>query len=136
MQAATQTVQMTSKKRIVAGRVLSGIAILFLVLDGIGKLVKPPAVVEGTKSLGYPESTILGIGITLLVCTIAYAIPRTSILGAILLTGYLGGAVATHVRVGNPLFTHVLFPIYLGVFIWAGLYWRETKVRALIPFRG
>ena len=99
------------------------------------KLVKPAPVVEATVRLGYPESVILGLGIVLLACTALYLIPRTSILGAVLLTGYLGGAVATHVRVGNPLFSHVLFPTYLGALIWGGLYLREDRLRALIPLR-
>ena len=97
--------------------------------------MKPAPVVEGTVQLGYPESVLLGLGIVLLACTVLYVIPRTAILGAILLTGYLGGAVATHVRVGNPLFTHVLFPVYLGVLIWGGLYLRDERLRALIPLR-
>jgi hypothetical protein len=124
-----------SKKAIWTGRVFSGLAALFLIADSIGKFLKPAAVIEGTVKLGYPESAILGIGITLLICTILYLIPRTSVLGAILLTGYLGGAVATHVRVGNPLFSHVLFPVYMGMFIWGGLYLRDRSVRDLIPLR-
>src|SRR2546427_6285361 len=112
-----------------AGRVLSGLPSLFLVVDGIAKLVKPAPVVEGTVKLGYPESVIIPLGIVLLTCTILYVIPRTSVLGAILLTGYLGGAVATHVRVGDPLFTHILFPVYLGVLIWTGLFLRDDALR-------
>ena len=122
-------------KRPWGGYILSGLAVLFLLFDSIGKLVKPDAVVEGTLDLGYPESTITGIGVTLLVCTLLYIWPRTAVLGAILLTAFLGGAVATHVRVGNPLFSHVLFPVYLGFFIWGGLYLREAAVRALIPMK-
>jgi len=114
---------------------MSGLPALFLFMDGVGKLLKPKAVVEGTILLGYPESVLLGLGIVLLVCTILYVIPRTSILGAILLTGYLGGAVATHVRVGHPLFTHILFPGYLGVLLWVGLFLRESRLRALVPLR-
>ena len=90
---------------------------------------------EGTVKLGYPETVIVPLGIILLTCTILYVIPRTSVLGAILLTGYLGGAVATHVRVGDPLFTHVLFPVYLGVLIWGGLYLRDDRLPALIPLK-
>src|SRR5215207_8810025 len=96
-----------------AGYVVSGLPALFLVLDAIGKFVKPTAVVEGTVELGYPESVILPLGVILLISTILYIIPRTAVLGAILLTGYLGGAVATHVRIGNPLLTHQLVPVYL-----------------------
>ena len=108
---------------------------LFLFVDGVAKLVKPAPVVEGTLQLGYPESVILGLGIVLLTCTVLYIIPRTAVLGAILLTGYLGGAIATHVRVGNPLFSHILFPVYIAVLIWGGLYLRDARLRALIPLR-
>lgn len=124
-----------SKKALWAGRILSGLPALFLLLDGVGKLAQPVQVVDGTKELGYPASVILPLGIVLLTCTILYIIPRTSVLGAILLTGYLGGAVATHVRVANPLFTHTLFPTYLGVMLWAGLYLRDLRLRALVPLR-
>jgi ABC-type transport system involved in cytochrome c biogenesis permease component len=96
------------------------------------KLVKPPVVVEATTQLGYPESVIFGLGIVLLTSTLLYAVPRTSFLGAILLTGYLGGAVATNLRVGNPLFSHILFPVYLGVMIWGGIFLRDSRLRALI----
>jgi len=92
--------------------------------------------VEGTARLGYPTSVLLGIGIVEVACLIAYVLPRTSVLGAILLTGYLGGAVATHVRIGSPLFSHVLFPIYLAVLIWGALFLRHDRLRALIPLRG
>ena len=118
-----------------AGRIMSVLPALFLLVDAIMKFVKPAPVVEATVKLGYPESTIFGMGIVLLACTVLYLIPATSVLGAILLTGYLGGAVATHVRVGDPLFTHTLFPVYLGIMIWGGLYWREARLRALIPLR-
>ncbi len=125
----------TSKKRIWAGRIISALPVVFLLFDGIIKLAKIRPVVEAFAKLGYPESAILGIGIVLLVSTVLYAIPRTSIFGAILLTGYLGGAVATHVRVGDPLFSHVLFPIYLGVLVWLGLYLREERLQTLLPLR-
>lgn len=124
-----------SKKKPWAGYILSGLAVLFLLFDSIGKLVKPDVVVEGTLELGYPEGTITGIGVTLLVCTLLYIWPRTAVLGAILLTGFLGGAVATHVRVGNPVFSHILFPVYLGLFLWGGLFLRDRTVRELIPMR-
>jgi hypothetical protein len=114
---------------------MSGLPALFLLVDGVGKLVKPAPVVEGTVQLGYPESVLLGLGIVLLTCTVLYMIPRTAILGAILLTGYLGGAIATHVRVGSPLFSHTLFPVYIAVLIWGGLYVRDDRLRALIPLR-
>jgi hypothetical protein len=124
-----------SKGRLWTGRIMSGLPALFLLIDAIGKLVKPAAVVEGTVQLGYPESVLLGLGIVLLTCTVLYVIPRTAIFGAILLTGYLGGAVATHVRVGSPLFSHILFPVYVAVLIWGGLYLRDERLRALIPVR-
>ena len=104
-------------------------------MDGAMKLIKPAPVVEATVRLGYPESVIQSLGIVLLVCTILYAIPRTSILGAILLTGYLGGAVAANVRVGNPLFSHTLFPVYVALLVWGGLYLRDRRLRRLFPAR-
>ena len=125
-----------SKKLVWAGRVLSGLAVSFLLVDGTMKLCKPAVVVRATAELGYPESVIVGLGIVLLVCVILYIVPRTTVLGAILLTGYLGGAIASQVRVDNPLFSHVLFPVYLGVLIWCGLYLRESRLRALIPLGG
>jgi hypothetical protein len=91
-----------------------------------------PALVEGTKQLGYQPQAMPVIGTILLLCVVLYAIPRTSVIGALLLTGYLGGAVATHVRVGNPLFSHILFPIYVAVMVWGGLYLRNEKLRALV----
>ena len=131
MQPITQTAPV-SKSRLWTGRILTTFATAFLLFDGVMKLVKPPVVVKATVELGYPESSIVGIGVLLLVCTLIHLIPRTSILGAILLTGYLGGAVATNVRVGNPLFSHVLFPVYVGVMVWGGLYLRDPRLRALI----
>src|SRR5690606_24651050 len=89
------------------------------------KLSQPEAVLTGTQDLGYPISVLTGLGITLLTCTILYIIPATAVLGAVLLTGYLGGAIATHVRVGNPAFTHTLFPVYVAIFLWAGLFLRR-----------
>ena len=123
-----------SKKMLWTGRVVSALAALFLLFDGVAKLFKPAPVVEAIVQLGYPESVLLGLGIVLTACTILYLVPRTSILGAILLTGYLGGAVATHVRVGGPLFS-VIFPIIFGVLVWGGLYLREDRLRAMIPLR-
>ncbi len=133
MQSRAETVPV-SKKMLWAGRIISAIPALFLLIDGIMKLVKPVPVVEATVRLGYPESVILGIGIVLIACTIIYLIPRTSILGAILLTGYLGGAVATHVRAGDPIFP-IFFPVIVGVLVWVGLYLRDGRLRALIPLR-
>lgn len=104
---------------------------MFLLVDALMKFVKPAAVVEATVQLGYPESVILPLGIVLAVSTILYLVPRTAILGAILLTGYLGGAVATHVRVGGPAFS-IIFPIVFGILIWAGLYLRDPRMSAVI----
>ena len=131
MQLITQLVPV-SKKPLWAGRILSGLTVMFLLVDGVTKSMKARVAVEGTIQLGYPESVIVWLGIVLLACTLLYAIPRTSILGAILLTGYLGGAVATHVRVGDPLFSHAFFPVYLGVLLWGGLLLRDNRLRALI----
>jgi hypothetical protein len=131
MQTITQTVPV-SKGKLWAGRILTTLAVAFIVVDGVMKLFKPPFVVKATLELGYPESSIVGIGVLLLVCTLIHLIPRTSILGAVLLTGYLGGAVASNVRIGNPLFSHVLFPVYIATMIWGGLYLRDNRLRALI----
>ena len=124
----------TVNVRALAGYMLSTLPILFLLMDGIMKLFKPSFVVNGTVEIGYNESVIVPLGIVLTVCTIVYAIPRTAVLGAILLTGYLGGAVATHVRVGAGAFP-VLFPVVFGTFIWGGLYLRDSRIAELIPFR-
>jgi hypothetical protein len=115
-----------------AGRVLSGLAIAFLLFDAAGKLFRVAPVVKGSLELGYPESTIVPIGVLLLVGVVLYAVPRTSVLGAIYLAAYLGGAVATHVRVGNPLATHVLFPVYVATFLWAGLALRNPRLANLL----
>lgn len=133
--SASTAVAFPSKKAIWAGRILSGLAALFLLMDGIMKQFKPEFVLKEMTRLGYPHGLTRGIGIALLACVILYMTPRTSILGAIFLTGYLGGAVATHTRIGDPLFSHILFPTYMAVFIWGGLYLREARLRALIPLR-
>ena len=117
------------------GRVLTGLSAAFLLLDGGMKLVKARVSVEGTVQVGYPESLVAPIGAVLILCTLIYLIPRTSVLGAILLTGYLGGAVATNLRIGGSLFGQVLFPVYFGVMVWGGLYLRDAKVAGLIPIR-
>lgn len=122
----------TSNTSIWTGNVLSGLPALFLLADGIMKLLKPAIVVQTTVQLGYPESSIVGIGLALLACTLLYLVPRTSILGAVLLTGYLGGAVATHVRVSGPLFSMAL-PILLGCMLWGGLWFRHQRIRSLLP---
>ena len=126
---------MTNNKRPWAGYIVTAIPVLFLLLDAVGKFVRPEAVVKGTVELGYPEAVIVPLGIVLLISLILYVVPGTSVLGAILLTGYLGGAVATHVRIGNPLATHILFPVYIGILIWLGLYLRDSRIRDLLPIR-
>ncbi len=123
------------KKRLWAGRVMSGLAVVFLLMDGVMKVFKPAVVIDACAKLGYPESEIVGIGILLLVCTIVYVIPRTSVFGAIMLTGFLGGAVASNVRIGEPLFSHILFPTYIAALLWVGLYVREPRLRALVPLK-
>ena len=122
-----------SSKQLWLGRVLSGLAILFLAFDAVAKLLELPMVIEGTRRVGYPPSVVFGLGLVLLACVLAYAIPRTAIVGAILLTGYLGGAIATHVRIGDPLFSHTLFPIYVALVAWGGLYLRDRRLRAILP---
>jgi len=123
-----------SNKRLWASRIMSGLPALFLLVDGGMKLFKPPVVVEATVQLGYPESAIVGIGVVLLICTILYLIPRTAILGAILLTGYLGGAVATQVRVSAVLF-NIIFPVVVGALLWGGLWLRDRELHDLLPVR-
>lgn len=134
MQAVSELARV-SKARLWMGRIFSAITGLFLLVDGIAKVMRVPAVVEGTKKVGYPESSVAGMGCVLVAAALLYLFPRTSILGAILLTGYLGGAVATHVRIGDPLFSHVLFPVYFGVAIWGGLVLRDGRLLAFIPVR-
>ena len=120
-----------STRALWAGRILSGLAVVFLIFDVAMKFLMPPAAVEGTRQLGWPESAMLTLGVIQLICLALYLIPRTAVIGAVLWTGYLGGAIATHVRVGNPLFSHTLFPIYVAAFLWAGLWLRDRRVRAL-----
>jgi hypothetical protein len=119
------------------GRVLSGLVTLFLLLDGGMKLVPLSVVTETMDRIGYGSSETLArsLGVITLVCTVLYAVPPTSILGAILLTGYLGGAMASHVRIDSPLFSHILFGFYLGLMLWGGLWLRDRRLRSLIPFR-
>jgi hypothetical protein len=123
----------TSKGQLWTGRILSGLSIAFLLFDATIHMIKIPAVVAGFTALGFPASVAFPIGVIELVCIILYVIPRTSVLGAIFLTGYLGGAIATQVRIGAPMFSTTLFPIYVALFLWGGLYFRDPRVRALIP---
>jgi len=124
-----------SKARLWSGRIMSWLVILLILLDGTMKLIKPKEVIEATINLGYAEHHILVIGILALISIALYSIPRTAILGAVLLTGYLGGAVATHFRIDNPLFSHTLFPIYIGVLLWGGLWLRDKKLKSLFPLK-
>ncbi|MFY0571117.1 DoxX family protein [Archangium lansingense] len=125
----------TSKTALWTGRILSGLAVLFLLFDATIKVLAHPEAVQTTAQLGYPATVVFGLGLVQLVCLAVYLIPRTSVLGAVLWTGYLGGAIATHVRVGNPLFSHVLFPTYVAAFLWLGLWLRDERLRAVLPFR-
>lgn len=120
-----------SKKMLWAGWIVSAIPALMLFFSASGKLMKPEAVIKGFEHLGYPESLALGLAIVEIGCTVIYLIPSTAVLGAILLTGYLGGATASHVRIGEPF----IFPVAFGVLVWLGLFLREPRLRALIPLR-
>jgi len=127
--------ELISKKTIWMGRVLSGLAVLFLLFDGVMKFFMdklPPEALEAGAALQWPIEKMPLVGTILLTCLLLYVIPRTSVLGAILLTGYLGGAVASHVRVSNPLFTHTFFPFYIAVLIWLGLYLRDMRARNIL----
>jgi DoxX-like family len=125
----------TAKRISWPGRIVSAVPVLFLVFDAVIKLFKIPAVDEAFQQMGWPVSAAVGIGVLELICVALYVIPQTAVLGVIVLTGYLGGAVATHVRVGDPLFSHVLFPVYVALLLWGGLFLREQRLRALVPFR-
>jgi len=133
MQAASQTVPAV-KMALWAGRIISALAILFLIFDSVIKVLSMAPAVESTTQLGYPVGLVVGIGILELACLAVYVIPRTAVLGAILLTGYLGGAIATQVRAGSPLFS-IVFPVIVGALVWGGLFLREERLRALIPLR-
>lgn len=133
--AAEQQVAQVSKGALWTGRVLSGLAAAFLTFDFSIKFAKLQPVIDAFNQLNFPLTLIVPIATILLVCVVIYLIPQTSILGAILLTGYLGGAVVTHLRHQDPLFSHVLFPVYMGILLWLGLYLREPRLRALVPFR-
>jgi hypothetical protein len=126
-----------SKPALWMGRVLSGIVILFMLFDGAIKLVPWPVVTESVDRIGYGSSETLArtLGAITIACTVLYAIPPTSILGAILLTGYLGGAIASHLRIDSPLFSHVLFGFYIGLMVWGGLWLRDRSLRTLFPFQ-
>jgi len=135
MQAPAISTGTISGGAIWTGRILSGLAIVFLLFDGGIKLVPLDIVITTSQQLGIPTDLARTLGVLTLACTVLYAFPRTSVLGAILLTGYMGGAIYTHLRAGSPLFTHTLFGVYLALLIWGGLYLRDERVRALIPFQ-
>lgn len=142
MQAISTTTNLSTVERrspaqaaLWSGRIMSGIAVLFLLFDAAMKLARVQPVLEATAKLGYPTSIAFALGLLLLTCVVIYTIPRVSVLGAILLTGYLGGAVASHVRIGDPMFSHALFPVYIAVLLWGGLYLRESRLRELVPLR-
>src|SRR6266702_4711408 len=136
MSDIAETVPVSQSARLF-GRILSGLVIVFLLFDGAIKLVPWPVVTETMDKMGYGSSETLArsLGVITIVCTVLYSVPPTSILGAILLTGYLGGAIASHVRIGSPLFTHTLFGLYLGLMVWGGLWLRDPTLRNWIPFR-
>lgn len=122
-----------SKGRIGTGWAISGLITAFMLFDVVGKFAKPAPVIEAFAQSGWPIDTSVPIGAILLICTVLYVIPRISVLGAVLLTGYLGGAVATNLRLENPLFTHTLFPVYFGILVWIGLWLREPRLRTIFP---
>jgi hypothetical protein len=124
-----------SKGKLWTSRIMSGIVILFMLFDSIFKFIQPAPVVESTLELGYAEHHIIVMGILGLLSIVLYAIPRTSVLGVVLLTGYFGGVIATHLRLDNPLFSHILFPVYLAVLAWGGLWLRNATLRTLFPLR-
>jgi len=134
MQSAIQP-GTVSRKSLWAGRIITGLVAAFLLFDAVIHLMKPAPVVEGFAKLGFPLRFAIPLGIIELVCVLMYLIPRTSIFGAILLTGYLGGAIAIQLPTGNPFFGEVLFPVYIGVFLWGGIYLRDERLRALVPLR-
>ena len=123
------------QNRLWVGRIMSGLAVLFLLFESVIHMMKIARVLDGFAQLGYPVSLAFGLGVLELICLVVYVVPRTSILGAILWTGYLGGAIAAQVRIGSPLFSTTLFPVYVALLIWGGLYLREDRLRALIPLR-
>ncbi len=133
MQSPTQA-SSVSKGRLWTGRIISAVVVLFLLFDSITKVMKVRAVIEASAQLGYPANTIFTIGIILLVCAVFYIIPQTAVLGAILLTGYLGGAIAANLRIGSAMF-NTFFPIVFAALTWTGIFLRESRLGALIPFR-
>ncbi|WP_243767708.1 DoxX family protein [Paenibacillus agricola] len=132
MKTRTPPVKEISNARLWTAGAMRGIVILFMLFDGIGKFTKPVPVVEGTATLGFAEHHLVTLGVLVLLCTVLYAIPRTWFLGALLLTGYLGGAVATHLRLDNPLWSHLLFPVYVAILAWGALWLVDRRLRNLL----
>jgi hypothetical protein len=130
--AATTRSYLPSRRSVIAGRVLTGIVALLLALDAGVKLVLAKAAVEGSVQLGFTPQQVFVVGVIAAICLVIYLIPRTAPIGAVLWTGYFGGAIVTHFRLGNPLLTHVLFPIYVSILIWGSLYLRDPRVRAVV----
>ncbi|HUI65688.1 MAG TPA: DoxX family protein [Bacteroidota bacterium] len=124
-----------SKKALWTGRILTGIVVVFMLFDSITKILKVDAVVKASAQFGYPVSLLPTIGVILLVCLVIYVIPRTSLIGALLITGYLGGAVQANLRIGTPLFSNARFPVYFAVLVWGGLFFREQRVREFFSLR-
>jgi DoxX-like family len=133
--ADQEELAMNSRTALWMGRVLSGIAVLFLIFDGAIKLVPIQPVTDSLRELGYPASDSFArfLGVVTLLCTALYAWPRTALLGAVLLTAIMGGAIASHLRLGDPLFSHTLFGVYLGLLFWVGLWLRDERVRRIMP---
>ncbi|GHO97944.1 membrane protein [Reticulibacter mediterranei] len=134
MQSTIKTTA-TTRPMLWTGRILTALAALFLLFDGVTHVMQIAPVAEAMTQLGYPANAALTIGIIQLICLLLYLVPSTSLLGAVLLTAYLGGAVTTNLRIGAPLFSNILFPVYVGLFIWGGLYLRDERLRALFPLR-
>lgn len=127
------TRNIASRGRRITGWIISGLTVAFNLFDAVGKFIQPKPVVDAFARTGWPLELSSTLGVILVVCTAIYVIPRTSVLGAVLLTGYLGGAVATNLRLENPLFTNALFPVYFGVLVWIGLWLRDGRVKAVFP---
>ena len=130
LQSAVVTAR--TPKSVIVGRVITGIAVVLMTMDAGIKLAQVKEAIDGTVQLGYPVSMVFPLGLIQLLCLVLYVIPRTAPFGATLLTAYLGGAVATHVRLGNPVFTHMLSPVYMAILLWGGLYLRDARVRAAL----
>jgi len=134
-QIASAPEAVTRRRSNTAALVCMAVVGLFLAFDASLKVLRLAPAVEGTTALGYPVESVMWIGVIELLCLVLYLIPRTTVLGALLMTGYLGGAIATHVRISSPLLTHTLFPIYVALLLWGGVYLREERLRALVPLR-